>query len=82
VACDDPAGPIHPGNMIPFQGLPGAIGYTPLVELGRVRSANGARIPAMLEGGNPGGSVKDRPARSVRQRTRRLLDLSKWIVLR
>ncbi len=41
-----------------------AIGNTPLVELGRVwdRDATGVRILAKLEGANPGGSVKDRPA--------------------
>jgi cysteine synthase B len=39
-----------------------SIGNTPLVELRRVRPAHGARILAKLEGNNPGGSVKDRPA--------------------
>lgn len=43
------------------------IGNTPLVELGRVRDgvAPGVRIFAKLEGFNPGGSVKDRPARRM-----------------
>lgn len=39
-----------------------SIGNTPLVELTRVRPQKGARILAKLEGNNPGGSVKDRPA--------------------
>jgi len=43
-------------------GLLQSIGNTPLVELRRVRAEGGARILAKLEGANPGGSVKDRPA--------------------
>ncbi len=40
------------------------VGNTPLVEIRRVRDgiAPGVRILAKLEGFNPGGSVKDRPA--------------------
>jgi S-sulfo-L-cysteine synthase (O-acetyl-L-serine-dependent) len=40
------------------------VGNTPLVELRRVRDgiAPGVRLLAKLEGFNPGGSVKDRPA--------------------
>jgi len=40
------------------------VGHTPLVELGRVARAvsPGVRVLAKLEGFNPGGSVKDRPA--------------------
>jgi cysteine synthase B len=38
------------------------IGNTPMVELNHVRPHKGARILAKLEGSNPGGSVKDRPA--------------------
>jgi len=43
------------------------IGNTPLVELRHVRNdvAPGVRIFAKLEGFNPGGSVKDRPARKM-----------------
>ena len=43
------------------------IGNTPLVEIGRVRDgiAPGVRLYAKLEGFNPGGSVKDRPARKM-----------------
>jgi cysteine synthase B len=39
-----------------------SIGDTPLVQLKRIRPEHGARILAKLEGHNPGGSVKDRPA--------------------
>lgn len=39
-----------------------AIGNTPLVELARVNPNPKVRILAKLEGNNPGGSVKDRPA--------------------
>ncbi len=38
------------------------IGNTPLVELTRINPNNKVRILAKLEGNNPGGSVKDRPA--------------------
>ena len=38
------------------------IGNTPLVELTNLDGASGVRIMAKLEGNNPGGSVKDRPA--------------------
>ncbi len=39
-----------------------AIGNTPLVELTRLNSNPRVRIFGKLEGSNPGGSVKDRPA--------------------
>ena len=39
-----------------------AIGNTPLVELRRLNENPNVRILAKLEGNNPGGSVKDRPA--------------------
>lgn len=39
-----------------------AIGNTPLVELARITPNPRVRILAKLEGNNPGGSVKDRPA--------------------
>jgi len=38
------------------------IGNTPLVELTRINPNREVRILAKLEGNNPGGSVKDRPA--------------------
>ena len=50
------------------------IGNTPLIELRRVRDgvADGVRIFAKLEGFNPGGSVKDRPALKMIQEGLRL----------
>ncbi len=39
-----------------------SIGNTPLVELKRVNPNPSVRVMAKLEGNNPGGSVKDRPA--------------------
>lgn len=49
-------------------GVLESIGNTPLVELRKVRPERGARILAKLEGNNPGGSVKDRPALWMIQR--------------
>ncbi len=46
----------------PAPNLLQSIGNTPLVELRRIRPASGARLLVKLEGANPGGSVKDRPA--------------------
>lgn len=43
-------------------GLLQTIGNTPLVELRHVVPHGRARVLAKLEGSNPGGSVKDRPA--------------------
>jgi cysteine synthase B len=40
----------------------GAIGNTPLVQLTNLNGSADVRIFAKLEGNNPGGSVKDRPA--------------------
>ena len=42
-----------------------AIGGTPLVELMNVDSKPGVHVLCKLEGSNPGGSVKDRPALSM-----------------
>jgi S-sulfo-L-cysteine synthase (O-acetyl-L-serine-dependent) len=41
------------------------VGNTPMVELQRLNPNPGVKIYAKLEGNNPGGSVKDRPARSM-----------------
>jgi len=47
------------------QSLLEAIGSTPVVEIGSLNTPPGVRIMAKLEGNNPGGSVKDRPARQM-----------------
>ena len=44
------------------RSLLGAIGNTPLVQLVNLNGNPGVQIFAKLEGNNPGGSVKDRPA--------------------
>jgi len=55
-----------------YQTIEGAIGHTPLVMLQRIGAeANRARgnvVLGKLEGNNPAGSVKDRPALSMIQR--------------
>jgi cysteine synthase len=48
-----------------YDGVFDLIGRTPLVRLGRMRPAGGAEICGKLESRNPGGSVKDRPARAM-----------------
>ncbi len=45
-----------------------AIGNTPLVELSQLHKNPRVRILAKLEGNNPGGSVKDRPASFMLQK--------------
>ncbi|WP_245613598.1 PLP-dependent cysteine synthase family protein [Pelobacter seleniigenes] len=42
--------------------LIGAVGNTPLVDISVLLGKSGVRLLAKLEGSNPGGSVKDRPA--------------------
>ena len=42
--------------------MAGTIGNTPLVDISQLCNKPGVRILAKLDGSNPGGSVKDRPA--------------------
>lgn len=44
------------------------VGNTPMVEIKRINPNPAVRIFAKLEGNNPGGSVKDRPAKSMIQK--------------
>ena len=53
-----------------------AIGNTPLVELVNINERAGVRILCKLEGCNPGGSVKDRPALSMITRAEQRGDLT------
>ena len=53
-----------------------AIGDTPLVELMNVATKPGVRILCKLEGCDPGGSVKDRPALSMVARAEERGDLA------
>jgi cysteine synthase B len=45
-----------------YKNVLGAIGNTPLVEITNLNGNTDVKIFAKLEGNNPGGSVKDRPA--------------------
>jgi cysteine synthase len=48
-----------------YDGVFDLIGRTPLVRLGKLSPQGGAEICGKLESRNPGGSVKDRPARAM-----------------
>ena len=56
-----PANPETPGKVESVLDL---IGNTPLLEIQRIGAGlpKGVKVFAKLEGFNPGGSVKDRPA--------------------
>lgn len=51
--------------MSPYKTLDDFVGNTPLVRLKRLAGNTGNTILAKLEGNNPAGSVKDRPAFSM-----------------
>jgi len=51
--------------MQPYDDVIDAIGNTPLIRLRRVSEATGCTILGKAEFMNPGGSVKDRPARHI-----------------
>jgi cysteine synthase len=48
-----------------YDGVSELIGKTPLVRLRRLSPEGGAEVCGKLESANPGGSVKDRPARAM-----------------
>ena len=52
-------------DMIDYKTLDDFVGNTPLVRLKRLPGASSNTILAKLEGNNPAGSVKDRPALSM-----------------
>lgn len=47
------------------QGILSTIGHTPLIRLGKVFEGSSFQLFAKLEGCNPGGSIKDRPAINI-----------------
>lgn len=53
---------------MPYPTIADCIGHTPLVRLQRMGSDSGNTLLVKLEGNNPAGSVKDRPALSMIQR--------------
>ena len=54
-----------------YKTLEDYVGETPLVRLKRIGADTGNVILAKLEGNNPAGSVKDRPALSMIMRAER-----------
>jgi cysteine synthase B len=48
-----------------YKSIEETVGNTPLVQLQRMAAATGNTVLAKLEGNNPAGSVKDRPALSM-----------------
>jgi cysteine synthase B len=52
-------------RMMEFKTLEDYVGHTPLVRLKRIGAGRNNVILAKLEGNNPAGSVKDRPALSM-----------------
>ncbi len=52
-------------SVPPFQTLDDFVGNTPLVKLKRLPGKTGNTVLVKLEGNNPAGSVKDRPAFSM-----------------
>ncbi len=53
---------MNTSNLVAFPTLQAAIGNTPLVALQRIPGNSSNVLLAKLEGNNPAGSVKDRPA--------------------
>jgi len=68
----DPNGPSPPTSLPRGRGeaatVESTVGNTPLVRLQRMGAGRGNVLLAKLEGNNPGGSVKDRPALSMIRR--------------
>jgi len=57
------------------------VGNTPLVEVRRIAPKGGARVLVKLEGHNPAGSVKDRPALWMVQKAEESGDLKKGKII-
>lgn len=60
--------PIHPKTTQAYHTIEDCIGDTPLVKLQRLEGMGSSTILLKLEGHNPAGSVKDRPALNMIQR--------------
>jgi cysteine synthase B len=58
-----------------YKTLEDAVGNTPLVRLQRIGAGRGNTILVKLEGNNPAGSVKDRPALSMIKRAEQRGDI-------
>jgi len=58
----------HPKTTLPYQTIEDCIGATPLVKLQRMEGMGTNTILLKLEGQNPAGSVKDRPALNMIRR--------------
>ena len=63
--------------MILSKGIADLIGNTPLIEAKNLVSKKGVRLFLKLEGNNPGGSVKDRPAFNMVQQALSRGDINK-----
>src|SRR5262245_8004471 len=59
---------MDPRSIPPLPTLENFVGNTPLVRLKRLPGKSGNTLLAKLEGNNPAGSVKDRPAFSMIRR--------------
>jgi cysteine synthase B len=66
-----PAPTIHP-----IPDLIGSIGNTPLIDISSLTGRSDIRLLAKLEGSNPGGSVKDRPALHMIEQAERTGELN------
>jgi cysteine synthase B len=64
-----------------MKGVAGIIGNTPMVELIKMNPNPAVKIFAKLEGNNPGGSVKDRPAFNMIKSAYERVDIDKNTVL-
>jgi cysteine synthase B len=64
-----------------MKGIAGVIGNTPIVELIKMNPNPGVKVFAKLEGNNPGGSVKDRPAFNMIRAALERGDISKDTIL-
>src|SRR5215212_7787308 len=68
-------------NSITKEGILSTIGHTPLVRLTRVLPDCPFRLFAKLEGFNPGGSAKDRPALHILREAMRTGAVKPWSVV-